>query len=440
MHRGPQMRRRFSVSEQRGDIGGGLQPGEDGAEVTRAAAIERQPRQRPRHVGHALERPPQFFAQTRIGDQVRDTVEPRIDRVRIGQRRHQPFGELASAAAGHGAVDRLDQAALPFARQRAHQLEAGPRRRVDEHPRAVAFALGPAQRRPLGDLGLLDIGDRRRCCCQFRPRETAEPVERADLEEPGDPAFRRGAVKQHRRLWCSHPAELVDQRPKLRVVEHVVGQDQLARLHPRNVGQQPRQPAFADMERPGGNVDPGQPVLRFAGTLDPRQGHQEVRLRRVEQFLLGERARRDQPGHVAPHHRFRAAFLGFRRILGLLADRDPEPERDQLLQIIVGRMHRHAAHRDILAQVLAALGQRDAERPRRVHRVLEEQLVEIPHPVEQKRIRVVRLDLDELLHHRRRRCPAFRRGKLGGRQDGRAKRGFGVQVEMPVLGFQLFAM
>jgi hypothetical protein len=55
-------------------------------------------------------------------------------------------------------------------------------------------------------------------------------------------------------------------------VEHVVGQDQLARLDPGDVGQQPRQPAFADMERPGGNVDPGQPVLRFAGTLDPRQG------------------------------------------------------------------------------------------------------------------------------------------------------------------------
>ena len=39
-----------------------------------------------------------------------------------------------------------------------------------------------------------------------------------------------------------------------------------------------------------------------------------------------------------------------------------------------------------------------------ISRVLEEQLVEIAHAVEQQAIRVRRLDLDELLHHRRRRA------------------------------------
>ncbi|MGO7550577.1 hypothetical protein AB9E34_33055, partial [Rhizobium leguminosarum] len=36
--------------------------------------------------------------------------------------------------------------------------------------------------------------------------------------------------------------------------------------------------------------------------------------------------------------------------------------------------------------------------------------------IEQKRIRIVRLDLDKLLHNRRRRGTAFRRGKLGSRK------------------------
>jgi hypothetical protein len=64
-------------------------------------------------------------------------------------------------------------------------------------------------------------------------------------------------------------------------------------------------------------------------------------------------------------------------------------------------MHRHAAHRNLLSHVLAAFRQRDTERTRGLDRILEKQLVEIAHAVEQERIRIVRLDLDELLHHRR---------------------------------------
>ena len=54
-----------------------------------------------------------------------------------------------------------------------------------------------------------------------------------------------------------------------------------------------------------------------------------------------------------------------------------------------------------LPLMLAALGEHDAERPARDLRVLEEQLVEIAHPVEQEAIRVRGLDLDVLRHHRR---------------------------------------
>jgi hypothetical protein len=59
---------------------------------------------------------------------------------------------------------------------------------------------------------------------------------------------------------------------------------------------------------------------------------------------------------------------------------------------------RHAAHGDVIAQVLAALGQHDAQRARSGNGILEEQLVEIAHPVPQNAVRIGSLDLQELRH------------------------------------------
>jgi len=60
--------------------------------------------------------------------------------------------------------------------------------------------------------------------------------------------------------------------------------------------------------------------------------------------------------------------------------------------------------------MLAALGEHDAERARGDFGVLEEQFVEIAHPIEQQAIRIGGFDLDILLHHRR-----GARGALGAR-------------------------
>jgi len=48
---------------------------------------------------------------------------------------------------------------------------------------------------------------------------------------------------------------------------------------------------------------------------------------------------------------------------------------------------------------LAALGERNVEQPRRLLGVLIEQLVEIPHAVEQQRVRMIGLQAQVLLHH-----------------------------------------
>ena len=77
---------------------------------------------------------------------------------------------------------------------------------------------------------------------------------------------------------------------------------------------------------------------------------------------------------------------------------------DQLLEILVGGVDRDPAHGDVGALMLAALGERDAQRAARHFGIVEEQLVEIAHPVEQQTVRMGRLDVEVLRHHRRGAC------------------------------------
>ena len=157
-----------------------------------------------------------------------------------------------------------------------------------------------------------------------------------------------------------------------------------------------------DAEFAGRDVDPGERKPVLAGRqARSRQRQQIVVAARVEQRIFGQRAGRHQPHDVAAHDALGAALARFRRVLELLADGDAMAERDQPMQIFVGALDRHAAHRNVFAEMLAALGQHDAERARRHFGVLEEQLVEIAHPVEQQAIRIGGFDFDVLLHHRR---------------------------------------
>ena len=77
--------------------------------------------------------------------------------------------------------------------------------------------------------------------------------------------------------------------------------------------------------------------------------------------------------------------------------------------------------------MLAALGQHDSERPARDLRVLEEQFVEIAHPVEQQAVRIGGLDLHVLRHHRRH---AGVRAAVPGRRSTGRSRGAGRRPGM----------
>jgi hypothetical protein len=177
---------------------------------------------------------------------------------------------------------------------------------------------------------------------------------------------------------------------------------------------------FRDHEFGCRNIDPGETdTVATARSTGPRDRQQVIIGAGVEQGVFGQRARCHQPHHAAAHHALVAARAGGRGVLGLLTHRDPVAGIDQAVQIILGALHRHAAHRDIQVLMLAALGQDDAERLGCDLGVLEEQLVEIAHPVEQQQSGMAGLDLQVLFHHRRdARCCVGRRCGLGGRGCG----------------------
>ena len=382
------------------DLAGPGDGGADRREIARAAAAERQAGQRPADVGRFGQRRPAIPPQHRIVREQRYRIEPVTDRLRIGERRRQPLGQQPGAARRDGAVDRIDEAPLPLARQRAGDLEIGAARLVDQQ---MARRHAPSRRfeprQPTG-LGEPHIVEKRPGGGELGPREAAEAVERMHLEmllEPRLAGRRIEMGRRQRRQRRSGSRQLGGDRSGR---SRRVGDNDLAGLEPRHLAWQQGRIDRHDREFACRNVDRGESEQGFRPDLG--DGREIIVAVGGKQRVLGERAGGDQPHHLAPHHRLAAALARLGRVLGLLAHRNAVAEPDQLVEIITGRMDRHPAHRNVLAEMLAALGQGDAERPRRRFGIIEEQLVEIPHPVEQQRRRVGRLDLEILGDHRRR--------------------------------------
>ncbi len=207
-------------------------------------------------------------------------------------------------------------------------------------------------------------------------------------------------------------AGLADQTAKIGVAREILAGQHLAGSDPRQLAWKIDKPRRRRDQLARGDVDGGKREARLGAFLvaAAKQSGEKIVRAGVEQRLFGERAGGNEPHHVTAHHRFRPALLGLGRILGLLAHGHAMPLGDQALKIVVGRVHRHAAHGDVLPEMLAALGERDAERAGSDRRVVEEHLVEIAHAVEQQTVGVVRLDLQILGHHR---CRVRRRRGRG---------------------------
>ena len=115
----------------------------------------------------------------------------------------------------------------------------------------------------------------------------------------------------------------------------------------------------------------------------------------IEQCRVGQRAGCDDAADGA----FNRPLAGG-RVANLFADHDRFAKLDEAGKIRLKRMVGHASHLDRAAGTLATRGQRDVEQARRFLGVVKKQLVEIAHPVEKQRVRMLCLEAQVLLHHR----------------------------------------
>ena len=366
-----------------------------GGQITRATAVEPKSGQCTVYVRNRPQARAQVLTKVGVVEQCADGVQaaPNHPDPR-GRTGNAPF-QQPPATGSQCPVDAVEKRPLPPSLGPARQLEASPGRGVDLHRFRPGFTFGPAQQGQAPLLGCIEVVHKCAHRRQLGARESPEGVKRCDGEQPlqffgcsrtveghGGKA-RRGAAK----------------------ISHCFGQNRrrcvrnqhLARGQPRKLGSDGDGRQRHHPEVAGRYVDPGQ--RRFAPYV--RKRGEVVVAPCLEKAVFGQRAGRHQPHDAPPHDRLGPALLRLGRVLELLADRDPEALADQRQQVAFRGVDRHAAHRDILAQMLAAFRQRNVERCRRRDRIIEEQLVEVAHAVEQQRVRMLALDVEVLRHHRR---------------------------------------
>jgi len=252
-------------------------------------------------------------------------------------------------------------------------------------------------------LRALDVGDAGGRRGQLEARERAERLRALHGKITREPTLGRRPVEYVARDR-HHRGKRAPGRHKLGVRVERVGDDDLARLEARDFRTECRPVAFGHPELARRHVEEGEREHAAGlarGGARARNREEIIIAPGVEQRVFGERAGGDKAHHVTPNHALTAALLRFRRILELFAHGHAMTERYEAMEIFLRSLDRHAAHRDVASEMPATLGQHDAERAARNLGIGEEQLVEIAHPVEQQAIRMRRLDLDVLLHHRR---------------------------------------
>ena len=173
---------------------------------------------------------------------------------------------------------------------------------------------------------------------------------------------------------------------------HMVAIDQhLGRTQPRQPRAQLTLAALGQAEFATGQRQPGQAeALALLG-----DGQQQCVALVGQQLGVGHRAGGDDAHHLALDR-----ALGGGDIADLFAQRHRLTELDELGEVTLDRMHRHAGHHHRLAGTVAARGECDVEQAIGLACIVEEQLVEVAHPVEHQRVGELGLDAQVLLHHR----------------------------------------
>jgi len=185
-----------------------------------------------------------------------------------------------------------------------------------------------------------------------------------------------------------------------------------ARVQARQPAREFGRGAFGQAQLTAGQAQPRQTPGEHTTLRALRQREQQRVALVGEQFGVGDGAGRDHAHHLSLHR-----ALGSGHVAHLFGDRHRLAHADELGEVVLHRMHRHARHHHRLAGALAAGGERDVEQAIGAARVVEEQLVEIAHAIEHERVGMLGLDTQVLRHHRRvvgERVARLGRGGRGG--------------------------
>ena len=374
--------------------------------LARAHVAQRDASDHALHVDGALQCVRERARGARIGTERVDAVVPLGEPRLRPQRLRQPIPQQPAAGRRRARVEQRVQRRRVVAVERDGDLQVAARRRVERHEGAPGLDGQRAhvrQRRLLRRARVVQQragrADGERNVVGAEPRE----VQRAELA--GHRLLRGLAVELPR---GQRPARrrASAQRRGIGVVRHQELRGNDALEHARRV----RQRDLGQRERARREVEP-----RDARALAGRDvgGEQAVALG-LQQVRVGERARRHDARDLALDR-----TLARRRVAELFDDHDGLALLHEPRQVRFERVVRHARHRNRRAGGLPARGQRDVEQPRGPLGVVVEELVEVAHPVEHELVRMLRLDAQVLLHHRRVGGErAFRTGRGGDRRVG----------------------
>ena len=372
----------------------GLQLGQQGQAVAQAGQVARAGAAQGDAAGDALDvgALAQDFVDVLVGcsaaiaQQGGNGILTAAQGVVVAQRVVQPVAQRAAAHAGGAGVEHGEQGGRSFAAQGFADFQIAPRRGVEQHIVAFAFhaqALDVGQLAALRVLGIFQQGaggGNRRI-----QTGTAEAIQIAGAKlrcqlVAGGIQIELPACKRSGGALCAAQGGMgkVIWMQDFRGAEPFQRRAKLLRRD------------FHQREAAAGQIQPGHAELVPVCC----HGQQQAVALVVEQGCVGERAGRDDARHLALHRAF-----GGGRVADLLADGDRLAQLDQLGEILLGGVIRHARHLDRLACRGATGGERDAQELRRPFRIAEKQLVKIPHAVKQQHAWVFRLDAQVLLHH-----------------------------------------
>ena len=325
----------------------------------------------------------------RAVDQRAQGLEPQAQGFPPAQGAQQPAPQQPASHRGRAAIEHPGQRPAVIPGEALGELQIALRDPVEHHRIALPFqsdGTDVGEGAALGLARVMQQAARRRHRGVLPVQAEAAQVEGAELpaqqpvravgvEVPGRYRAQRHALPRHRGGQADRFADQQLSRPD---ALQLCAQCFLAA-------------GFEARKTPGAEIEHGE-----AEAVAVRMHRHQRRLPvPVEQRLVGHRTGGDDARHL-PLDRPPAC----RGVADLLAYRGTFSPADEPGEVGVHRMGRYPGHRDRLALVAAAHGERDVEERRRTAGVFEEELVEVAHAVEEQHVGMLRLDTQVLLHDR----------------------------------------